>query len=274
MGMDTNMKNSKSNKALSAFKAVMNAIKNFFTKKKITAAIISFGVSLVLMAVIAVTSVSSSIKKTTADRIVDLNGASELYGIDCIVVLGAYVKTDGQPSDMLRDRLDTALALYNAGVSDRIIVSGDHGRAEYKEVGIMKRYLVENGVPSECVFMDHAGFSTYETMYRTNAIFFGESYYKRVVIVTQEYHLYRSLYIAKNVGLDAYGVSADLHTYGGQAKREVREVLARFKDFFSCYFNVSPKYLGEQISIYGSGDQTNDAYYEELLGGLAADTED
>lgn len=263
----------KKNKLTTTLASFALAVKGFVKNKKKTTAILAFALSLTLMLLVSLASISSGVKRTTLERVLDAEAASELYGIDCIVVLGAYVKTDGQPSDMLRDRLDTALALYNAGVSDRIIVSGDHGRAEYNEVGIMKKYLVENGVPSECVFMDHAGFSTYETMYRTNAIFFEESYYKRVIVVTQEYHLYRSLYIAKNIGIDAYGVPADLHTYSGQSKRDAREVLARFKDFFSCYLNVTPTYLGEPISIYGSGDQTNDTYYEELLDNIADNTE-
>jgi len=199
--------------------------------------------------------------------VVTLDKMGEVHGVDCIIVLGACGKTNGQPSDMLRDRLDTAIALYESGVSDRILVSGDHGRAEYNEVGIMKKYLVEKGIPESDVFMDHAGFSTYETMCRAKDVFLTESHYKRVVVVTQEYHLYRSLYIAESIGLDAYGVSADLNEYRGQWKRDVREALARFKDYFSCYLEASPKYLGEPISIYGDGNATNDSYYGELFSG-------
>ena len=115
--------------------------------------------------------------------------------------------------------------------------------------------------------MDHAGFSTYDTMCRAKDVFLTESHYKRVVVVTQEYHLYRALYIAENIGLDAYGVSADLHTYRGQFKRDIREVLARFKDHFSCYLELEPTFLGDPISIYGDGNDTNDEYYAELFSG-------
>lgn len=243
-------------------------IKEFFksklTKKVLTASAV-YIVSIVLMAAIALLLVSEGVKNRTEERVFSLEETEKVYGVDCIIVLGAYVKTNGQPSDMLRDRLDTAIALYESGVSDRILVSGDHGSAGYNEVGIMKKYLVENGIPESDVFMDHAGFSTYETMYRAKEVFLTESYYKKVIVVTQEYHLYRALYIAESVGLDAYGVPSDLHTYRGQIKRDIREVLARFKDYFSCYLEASPKYLGEPISIFGDGNDTNDQYYTELF---------
>ena len=133
-------------------------------------------------------------------------------------------------------------------------MSGDHGREHYNEVGAMKNYALERSVPSENVFMDHAGFSTYETMYRAKEIFKA----KKVVIVTQEYHLYRALYIARQLGLEAYGVAADVRTYGGQSMRDAREVLARCKDFALCLFKPEPTYLGDPIPVSGNGDVTND----------------
>ena len=113
---------------------------------------------------------------------------------------------------------------------------------------------IENGVPSENVFMDHAGFSTYETVYRAKEIFEAD----KVIIVTQEYHLYRALYIAEQLGVDAYGVSSDLNTYAGQSMRDAREVLARCKDWLMCIFKPEPTYLGEAIPVSGNGDLTND----------------
>ncbi len=173
---------------------------------------------------------------------------------DCILILGAKVFESGGVSAMLADRLDRGIELYFAGVSDRILVSGDHGRTEYDEVNTMKAYCVERGVPSEAVFMDHAGFSTYESIVRAKEIFGCES----VMIVTQEYHLYRALYIAKAKGLYAYGASASKQTYTGQTKRDMREFAARIKDVFSVIFSVKPTYSGEKIPISGSGDATND----------------
>ncbi len=172
---------------------------------------------------------------------------------DCILILGAGV-WDGVPSPMLKDRLDTGLALYEAGAAEKILVSGDHGRSEYDEVNVMKEYLTDAGVPSEDIFMDHAGFSTYESMYRAKEIFQVES----LVVVTQEYHLYRSLYVAQQLGMEAYGAGADPRQYAGRIMRECREVLARTKDVFYVISGKEPTYLGVSINIHGDGNVTND----------------
>ncbi len=173
---------------------------------------------------------------------------------DCILVLGCRVKADGTPSDMLRDRLDTAISLYKSGASDRIIMSGDHGRAEYDEVNAMKQYAIDNGVPSEVIFMDHAGFSTYESMYRLKNVFLADS----AIVVTQEYHLPRAVYIAQTLGIEATGQGADLHTYRGQVKNDIRESAARVKDFFVSIIQPKSTYVGNPISLSGNGDITND----------------
>lgn len=173
--------------------------------------------------------------------------------IDCILVLGAGVR-NGKPTDMLADRLLTAIDLYNKNVAPKIIMSGDHSKANYDEVNIMKAFAIEKGVPSTDIFMDHAGFSSYESIYRAKEIFEA----KKIVIVTQKYHLYRSLYIANKLGVEAYGVSADLRKYIGQSYRELREVLARDKDFVKCFFKPKSTYIGEVIPVSGDGDVTND----------------
>lgn len=173
---------------------------------------------------------------------------------DCIIVLGCLVKADGTPSDMLRDRLDRGIALYQQNVAPKILMSGDHGQSEYDEVNAMKQYAIDAGVPSADIFMDHAGFSTYETMYRAKEIFGAE----RVLVVTQEYHLYRAVYIARQLGMQADGVNADYHRYMGQGMRDFREALARCKDFIMCIVQPEPTYLGETVSLAGSGDITND----------------
>ncbi|MCX4303176.1 MAG: YdcF family protein [Clostridia bacterium] len=173
--------------------------------------------------------------------------------IDCILVLGAGVR-NGKPTDMLADRLLTAIDLYNNKVAHKIIMSGDHSKKDYDEVNIMKAYAIEKGVPSSDIFMDHAGFSSYESIYRAKEIFEA----KKIVIVTQKYHLYRSLYIANKLGIEAYGVSADLRKYIGQSYREVREILARDKDFVKCIFKPKSTYMGEVIPVNGDGDITND----------------
>ena len=198
--------------------------------------------------------INGHVKASTKDRILTVQKAAELEDVDCIIILGCQVKDDGSLSHMLRDRLMSGLEVYEADAAQKLIMSGDHGREEYDEVGAMKNYAIENGVPSENVFMDHAGFSTYETVYRAKEIFQAD----KVIIVTQEYHLYRALYIAEQFGMEAYGVSADLNRYAGQSMRDFREVLARCKDWAMCIFKPEPTYLGEAIPVSGNGDVTND----------------
>ena len=205
-----------------------------------------------------VLSVNAYVVKSTEDRFLSAEEAALLEDVDCVLVLGCLVKADGTPSDMLHDRLLTGVTVYEkmkeGQSSVKLLMSGDHGREEYNEVYAMKGYAVEQGIPSSEVFMDHAGFSTYESVYRAKEIFGAE----RIVIVTQGYHLSRALHIADALGVDAYGVSADVRTYRGQILRDVREILARNKDFLTAIVKPEPTYLGEPISLDGNGDVTND----------------
>lgn len=195
-----------------------------------------------------------------AERLYSLDESKVLIGKpDVILVLGAGVRPDGSPSNMLEDRLLTALKLYEEGVCDKILVSGDHGTEYYDEVNVMKSYLVERGVPSNNIYMDHAGFSTYDSVYRAKAIFG----VKCPVIVTQQYHGYRSLMIASHLGLDAASVSApilssNVKVYPKQAWYSFRETVARVKDFFYCITKPEPTFLGDYISLDAGGDVTND----------------
>lgn len=193
------------------------------------------------------------IKGSVKSRILTPEEAAGLDA-DCILILGAGVWENDRPSQMLADRLKQGIELYQAGASDRLLMSGDHGRLEYDEVNVMKNYAMERGVPSGHIFMDHAGFSTYESMYRARDIFKAE----KIIIVTQRYHMYRALYVARSLGLDAYGVASDPWQYAGQNYRELREFAARIKDFFYVIIKPKPTYLGDTIPVYGDGDITND----------------
>lgn len=207
-----------------------------------------------ILGVAAVLSLNAIVKGTTADQILTSQDAAALEDVDCILVLGCFVHDSGRPSDMLHDRLTRGVELYNFGAAPKLLMSGDHGRTEYDEVAAMKQFAVDAGIPSENVFMDHAGFSTYESIYRAKEVFQAQ----KILIVTQEYHLYRAIYIANRLGLEAYGVSSDYHTYVGQSMRDAREVLARVKDFAICIFKPEPTFLGDAIPISGNGDLTND----------------
>ena len=215
--------------------------------------VIMYIIILVLIIIVIILGINFYVKISTQKQIINKDEYPELYDIDCIIVLGAGVWGD-KPSPMLEDRLLEGINLYKNNVSNKILMSGDHSRKEYDEVNIMKNYAIEKGIPSENIFMDHAGFSTYESIYRAKEIFKA----KKVVIVTQKYHLYRALYIANKLGLEAYGVNSDPRQYVGSTYRELREILARDKDFIKCIFKPEPTYLGESIPVSGNGDITND----------------
>ena len=198
--------------------------------------------------------INSWVKSSVKDYILTEEQAAQLTDMDCILVLGCKVGTDGTLSHMLEDRLRQGVALYDLGAAPKLLMSGDHGTPEYDEVDAMKRYAVDAGIASQDVFMDHAGFSTYESVYRAKEVF----EVQRVIIVTQEYHLYRALMVAREMGLEAYGVAVNYRTYVGQTSRDIREILARVKDFGMTIFWPEPTYLGEVIPISGNGELTHD----------------
>ena len=172
---------------------------------------------------------------------------------ECIMVLGASVHSDGTPSLMLKDRLDTGIELYKKGVAPKLLMTGDNGQVAYNEVEVMKNYAEEAGVKSEDIFLDHAGFSTYESVYRAKYIFEVNS----MVVVTQRYHLYRTLYGCRHMGIDAAGAASDQAQYRGQGYRDVREILARDKDFVKWMVKPDPTFLGDAIPISGTGIKTH-----------------
>lgn len=189
--------------------------------------------------------------KSTEKYILAPENAGE--GYDCILVLGCGVHGD-TPSHMLEDRLLQGIELYENGASEKMLMSGDHGKENYDEVNVMKDFAVRRGVSAENIFMDHAGFSTYESMYRAKEIFTAE----KILIVTQDYHLHRAIYDARAMGIEAYGVASNPRTYAGQLYRDIREILARNKDFIYCIIKPEPTYLGDEIPVQGNGNVTND----------------
>lgn len=215
---------------------------------------IIIGMIIVILIVLGVlASINLFMVATTSKKILTAQQAKELENVDCILVLGAGIWGEN-PSPMLEDRLLQGIELYQDGVSQKIIMSGDHGSDNYDEVNVMKRFAIERNVKSEDIFMDHAGFSTYDSMYRAKDVFEA----KKIVIVTQKYHMHRALYVAEQLGLEAYGVNSDPRAYTGQIMRDVREVLARDKDWVKCMIKPKPTYLGEAIPVSGNGDSTND----------------
>ena len=147
---------------------------------------------------------------------------------DCILVLGCGVDAQGRPKPMLHDRMTVAVELYEKGWADKLLLTGDNSGPSYNEVGAMETFALDRGVPAEALLLDNEGFNTDASIRRARDVFGME----HVVIVTQEYHLFRALFLAESYGLEASGVSATLRTYGPrQVIWSLREVLARDKDF-------------------------------------------
>ena len=178
--------------------------------------------------------------------------AAKFNDVDCIMVLGCGVRGDS-PSALLEDRLKRGIEVFQLKAAPKILMSGDHGQENYDEVNVMKQYALDAGIAEADIFMDHAGFSTYESMYRAKEIFGID----KMIIVTQDYHLSRAVYIANKLGIEAYGVASDYQEFSGQFGRDVREILARVKDLFTTTFKPKPTYLGDSIPISGDGRITN-----------------
>ncbi len=187
------------------------------------------------------------------DYMLSFQEAVEMGDIDCIIVLGAGVNEDGTMSYVLSERVRVGAELYLAGASERLLLSGDHSREDYNEVGTMKEYMVSCNIDSQMVFTDHAGFDTYDTMYRARDIFKAE----RVLIVTQQFHLSRAVYIARELGLEAFGVACDENQRYFNFFTEIREFCARPKYVWDALIKPEPKFLGEEIPIWGEASASN-----------------
>ncbi len=222
-------------------------------KKKIVKLIIIFSSVLALFAT-AFFIINAAVIGAAAPYVFGIEDMDSIEKADCVIVPGALVYGDERLSLVLRDRVDCAISLYNAGKAERLLFSGDHGQTDYDEVNAMMDYAIKKGVPKEDIFLDHAGFSTYESMYRARDVF----RVKSCIIVTQNFHVSRAVYIARALGLDATGVNSDPRVYSNATRDAIRESLARVKDFFSVIFLPEPKYLGDAIPIFGDSGLTHD----------------
>ncbi len=163
------------------------------------------------------------------------------------LIPGAAVLANGALSSIFKERVDIAIKLYKAGKVSKILVSGDNSTLSHNEVNPVRNYLLEKGIPDKDIFLDHAGFDTYSTMYRARDIFLVSS----VIITTQSFHLPRAVFIARMLGIYAFGVNADVERIS--IRNYIREVFADEKAALDLFFSRKPKYLGEQIPISGDG---------------------
>jgi SanA protein len=180
--------------------------------------------------------------------------ASEIPAAYTVLVPGSLVKSDGTLSPIVQDRVDKALELYRLKKAKRFLLSGDHGRELYDEVNSMKNYLLKKGVPEEDIFLDHAGFDTYNSMKRAGQIFQADS----LIVCTQRFHLPRALFIARRSGLHANGFVADMRMYPAVKRYSIREYPANVKAFLELLINREPKFGGEEIPITGDSRKSFD----------------
>lgn len=220
-------------------------------KKRIRTALVVFLV-LIIVGILSVAGINIYMVSFANRYTLTAQEASQITDADCIMVLGCGVRGDS-PTPLLADRLRRGVEIFQLGAAPKILMSGDHGQDDYDEVNVMKKYALDAGIAEACIFMDHAGFSTYESMYRAKEVFGVD----KMIIVTQKYHLSRALFIANKLGIEAYGVASDYESFSGQLGRDSREVLARVKDLFTTIIKPKPTYLGEAIPISGDGTVTN-----------------
>jgi SanA protein len=213
-------------------------------------ALITF--ALITIVIFAIISINSSIKNKSKSFI--FNDISKLPKCYTAIVLGAKVFPDGRPSNYLQDRLDKAIELYKRKKVSRFLLSGDHGQTNYDEVNNMKAYLIKNGIDTKDIFLDHAGFDTYNTMVRAKEIF----EVKDAIIVSQDFHLPRAIYIAREKGIKAYEITADNQEYANLKSLYRREKIANIKAFLEILINKKPKFLGEKIPITGDSKLSYD----------------
>lgn len=213
-----------------------------------------FILSLLILIIIFVFTLNGIVVGNSKRSIIKEDNINNISDIDAILVLGCKVNPDGSPSLMLNKRVEKGIELYEkTGI--KLLLSGDHGTNGYDEVNTMKNMVLDNNIPKEDIFLDHAGLSTYDSIYRAKYVYG----IKKMIIVTQRYHLYRALYIANKLGIDAYGIEANNIPYKWiNIKNEIREVLARDKDVFKTLLKPSSKYVGAPIDIHGSGEVTFD----------------
>lgn len=204
----------------------------------LTARIIFSAILIGLMGMVHLCADSAAVCDSQKDHILSPDSIGSESTYDAIVVLGAGLDAQGSPSLMLEDRVRTAVALYQKGAARMLLMSGDSEHADYDETGEMKKLAISLGVPEEYILTDPYGLSTYDSMRRAKK----EYGLGRIIVVTQKYHLYRALYIAEHLDLEAVGVSANLRTYKKQLIYDVREILARYKDVLSCIRDVPAAY--------------------------------
>jgi SanA protein len=190
----------------------------------------------------------------SATRGVILTSATDAPERPVAIIFGARAWPSG-PSAILQDRLAVGIELYHAGKVGKLLMSGDHGQTGYDEVNTMLAYALKQGVPAEDIFLDHAGFRTYDTLYRARDVFGVQS----AILITNAFHLPRALYTGQQFGLEVVGVASDRRTYRSWLRNQSREFLARTLAWLQIHVTrPRPRFLGPRIDLTGDGRITHD----------------
>ncbi|MDT0650288.1 SanA/YdcF family protein [Autumnicola edwardsiae] len=198
-------------------------------------------VILVVLASLIVLGLESFLKQNTAENI--YSDVGKVPPATTVIVLGASVHSSGKLSPILEDRMITAIELFQKNKVEQFLVSGDHKTDDYDEVNAMKNYLLSHGIPENLILQDHAGFDTYDSMYRANKIF----NIRNAIVVTQKFHLPRTIFIAKNLGLDYKGFAANARSYETSTRLMRREKLANFKALWEVLTDGKPATLKQSF---------------------------
>tara|TARA_B100000929_G_scaffold159409_1_gene126142 strand:+ start:1286 stop:1918 length:633 start_codon:yes stop_codon:yes gene_type:complete len=209
--------------------------------KRLKKIILSSVIGLVLI-IFLVLGIEAIFQRQTAGLI--YSDFSNVPPANTVIVLGASVHADGKLSPILQDRVDTAIKLYRKNKVKNFLVTGDHRTEDYNEVAAMVNYLESNGIDRDLIITDHAGLDTYDSMYRAGKLF----NVKSAIVVTQKFHLPRALFIAKNLGMDYRGFTADQRAYQTEYKLKQREKLANLKALWEVLLNKKPKTLQAKIN--------------------------
>ena len=206
------------------------------TRKNLKSLIL-FGIFMAILTIIVVFLLSLQTEKQSFGYI--YQDIAKTPKAQTVMILGASVLRNKTMSDMLKDRADTAIEIYKNGKAKNILISGDGKAKNYNEVVVVNSYLLEQGIPEEDILLDYYGFDTYDSLYRARNIFGIES----LIISTQNFHLPRALFIAKSLGMQAYGITADKHKYKNMELNIGRELLATVKAYVDVFYSAKPAVL-------------------------------
>lgn len=198
------------------------------------------------LGILAILSIPLYVKYSVRNKI--FTNCNNLQRKEFAIVLGAGIKARGKPGFYLKQRLNDVVTLYKTGKVKKILLTGDNGSKKHNEISVMNNYLVKKGVPQKIIFGDYAGFDTYSSMERADKIFD----IKEAVIVSQGFHLPRSVFIARYKGIDAIGYTTNYNT--GKKKYFIREWAATIKSFFDSISRRQSKFYGRKVNTNGSSN--------------------